>query len=261
MGPLICTPGRSLQYSVVELAGHEGAGILVAIADHTMTPLKVGDRVGIKSLATSCLQCEPCREVSTRSTTLRPTCYTADPLSFAAQGHESSCSQAVSSGYFIDGTFCEYAVTFLNHVTPIPEEVPMELAAPILCAGVTMLAALKKSGTKPGDYLLVAGAGGGLGHLAVQYAVAQGRRVIAVDTGDDKKKLCLGYGAHAFLDFKDPGNFIDKVKEVSGGQGPHAAIIASGSGAAYEAALDYLRPHGTLVAVGLPQGAFLKADM
>jgi propanol-preferring alcohol dehydrogenase len=49
-------------------------------------------------------------------------------------------------------------------------------------------------------------------------------RVIAIDTGADKKALCASYGAETFLDFKDSGNFIDRVKAVTGGLGPHVCL-------------------------------------
>lgn len=220
------------------VGGHEGAGRIVAIADNTSTTLKVGDAVGVKWLADSCLNCEVCRE-----------------------GQEATCSHSQTSGYSVDGSFQQYAVSFTRHLTPIPEGLPLEVAAPILCAGVTVWKAIKQSNTKPGDYILIAGAGGGLGHLAVQYAAAMSLRVIAVDSGEEKKKLCASYGAEIFLDFKDSGNFIDRVKEVTGGLGPHAALMTSSSGAAYNEALEYLRPHGTLVAVGLPPDTWIKANV
>ncbi|KAI5474696.1 alcohol dehydrogenase [Pseudohyphozyma bogoriensis] len=220
------------------VGGHEGAGEVVAIADSTTTELKIGDKVGIKWLATSCLNCEVCRE-----------------------GQEATCAHAQTSGYSVDGSFQQYAVSYVNHLTPIPDGLDLIQAAPILCAGVTVWKALKQSNTKPGDYVLIAGAGGGLGHLAIQYAAAMSLRVIAVDTGADKKKLCASYGAETFLDFKEPGNFIDRVKAVTGGLGPHAAIMASSGGGAYQQALEYLRPHGTLVAVGLPPDTFIQASV
>ena len=109
-------------------------------------------------------------------------------------------------------TVCRYAVSFTRHLTPIPAGLDLAQAAPVLCAGVTVWKAIKQSNTKPGDYILIAGAGGGLGHLAVQYAAAMSLRVIAVDTGADKKALCASYGAEIFLDFKV--NFFPVCSEV-----------------------------------------------
>ena len=89
-------------------------------------------------------------------------------------------------------------------------------------------------------------------------------RVIGVDTGEDKRKMVLGYGAETFLDFLEfpnPAALTAAVVAASAGLGPHAALIASGSGAAYDQALLYLRAHGTLVCVGLPTDAWISADV
>ncbi|BGP13916.1 hypothetical protein JCM10213_002559 [Rhodosporidiobolus nylandii] len=223
------------------VGGHEGAGHIVAIAQGTTTTLKVGDAVGIKWLADSCLDCENCRG-----------------------GQEATCALAETSGYSKDGSFQQYAVSFARHLTPLPDGLDLAVAAPILCAGVTVWKAIKQSNTKPGDFIVISGAGGGLGHLAVQYANAIGLRVVAIDTGADKKKLVASYGCDTFVDFREfsePGKLIEEIKRVCGGVGPHAAVIASAGGAAYNDALEYLRPHGTLVAVGLPPDTVIKASV
>ncbi|GAA6026975.1 hypothetical protein JCM8097_006009 [Rhodosporidiobolus ruineniae] len=223
------------------VGGHEGAGYVVAIAQGTITNLKIGDAVGIKWLADSCLDCENCRG-----------------------GQEATCSLAETSGYSKDGSFQQYAVSFARHLTPLPDDLDLAIAAPILCAGVTVWKAIKQSNTKPGDYVVISGAGGGLGHLAVQYANAIGLRVVGIDTGADKQKLLQSYGVDIFVDFREhsaPGALIQEVKRVCGGVGPHAAIIASAGGAAYNEALEYIRPHGTLVAVGLPPDTYIKANV
>ncbi|KAF8753859.1 Zinc-binding dehydrogenase [Rhizoctonia solani] len=207
------------------VGGHEGAGFVVAVGKGTSAPIKVGQAVGIKWLATSCLSCEACAR---------------------------------------DGSFQQYAVSYAAHVTPIPECMPiaLDLAAPILCAGVTVFKAIKQAGTQPGDIIVISGAGGGLGHLAIQYAInGFGLRVIALDTGDEKKALCQKLGAEAFVDFKSSSDLIEEIKKVADGLGPHAAIVASASSVGYDQALQYLRPGGTLVAVGLPPGAKIEADV
>lgn len=221
------------------VGGHEGVGEIVAIGAGTNSTRKIGDLVGIKWLADSCLDCEACRE-----------------------GQEATCAQAKTSGYSNDGSFQQYAVSFTRHLTPIPAGLDLAQAAPLLCAGVTVWKAIKQSNTKPGDWILISGAGGGLGHLCIQYALALSLRVIAIDTGVSKKALVQSYSPDiVFLDFKDSGNLVDRVKEAAGGLGPHAAIVASGEGEAYTQALDYLRPHGTLVAVGLPGKAVIEASV
>ena len=84
------------------------------------------------------------------------------------------------SGFTTDGTFQQYVVSWVSHVTPIPEKLDSFEAASILCAGITVYRALKYSKTHIGDWVAIPGAGGGLGHLAVQYATAMGLRVVAI---------------------------------------------------------------------------------
>lgn len=119
------------------------------------------------------------------------------------RGYESSCVLGPKmSGVHLDGTFRQYMVTSARYVTRIPAEIDMAEAAPVLCAGVTCLRGLKEARLNIGDWVAIPGAGGGLGHLAVQYAVALGQRVIGIDTGADKRAMVEGYGAK-FIDFKE----------------------------------------------------------
>ncbi len=78
-----------------------------------------------------------------------------------------------------------------------------------------------------GDWIVIPGAGGGLGHLAVQYARARGLRVIAIDTGDEKAKLCKDLGAEAWIDFKTSKDIVADVKEATGGPGAHTAVVTA----------------------------------
>jgi alcohol dehydrogenase, propanol-preferring len=103
------------------------------------------------------------------------------------------------------------------------------------------------------------GAGGGLGHLAVQYANAMGLRVVAIDTGKEKEDLVKSLGAEAFVDFKT-GDVIEQVKKITNG-GPHAAIVIAASPKPYEDALKMVRAKGTVVAVGMPSKAIMGADV
>lgn len=128
-----------------------------------------------------------------------------------------------------------YAITDASHATPIPKGLPLDAAAPLLCAGVTVYKAIKVANLKPGQTLAISGAGGGLGHLACQYARAAGLKVIAIDTGDEKKKLCDSYGVSAFVDFAAEKDLVAAVKAASeDGLGPHAAVVAASGAKAYE---------------------------
>jgi len=118
-----------------------------------------------------------------------------------------------------------------------------------LFQGVTVYRALKYSETSPGDWVVIPGAGGGLGHLgkflnltleclsqshsfifsAVQYAKYMGRRVIAIDGGEEKHKLCKTLGADAWIDFTTSKDIVGDVKKATGGLGAHAAIVTTAS--------------------------------
>lgn len=101
-------------------------------------------------------------------------------------------------------------------------------SAPILCAGVTVYKAIKESGVKAGEWLVIPGAGGGLGHLAVQYASNMGIRVIGIDTGSEKEQLVKKLGADKWIDFKQEKDIVKAVQAaVPDGLGPHAAVVAS----------------------------------
>ncbi|KAG2854920.1 hypothetical protein PC119_g13329 [Phytophthora cactorum] len=154
----------------------------------------------------------------------------------------------------------EWCVSFSEHVTPIPTDLPMHAAAPILCAGVTVYKALKEIEGSCGDFVVIPGAGGGLGHLACQYARAMGYRVIAIDSGDDKRKLVASYGIKDFIDFKE-GNVKEKVFEATEGRGAHATVVVASGGEAYKDALSFLRPHGAVVLVGLPKDTYITAEV
>jgi NADPH:quinone reductase-like Zn-dependent oxidoreductase len=119
---------------------------------------------------------------------------------------------------------------------------------------------LKESGAKPGQWVALPGAGGGLGHLGVQYANAMGLRVLAIDTGKEKEDLCKQLGAEAFVDFKTCKNVIAEVKKITDG-GPHAVVVMAASAKPYEDALQMCRTKGTVVAVGLPSKAVMGADV
>ena len=139
--------------------GHEGAGIVVAL-DPGVTHLKEGDPVGIAWLHSACGHCD-----------------------FCLAGWETLCLEQKNSGYSVNGSFAQYALAQADYVGRIPKNLPFVDAAPILCAGVTTYKGLKETNTRSGDWVVISGAGGGLGHVAIQYAKAMGLHVAAVAWG------------------------------------------------------------------------------
>ena len=120
-----------------------------------------------------------------------------------------------------------------------------------MCGGVTSYVACKRSRVRPGQWIVIPGAGGGLGHLAIQYAKAMGMRVIAIDGGEEKKKLCMGLGAEHFIDYTKSKDVPAEVMEITT-YGAHGVIVTAATREGYATAPRLLRPRGTLVAVGMP---------
>lgn len=126
-----------------------------------------------------------------------------------------------------------------------------ELAAPVLCGGIAVYSALSKANLRSGDYVVLPGAGGGLGHLGVQIASSLGLHVIAIDAAD-KEEVCSSSGAAHFLDFHKSSDLIEDVRVLTGGLGAHAVICIAGAASAYDMAIPMLRHCGRLLCVGIP---------
>lgn len=213
--------------------GHEGAGIVEQVGSQ-VTKYKVGDRVGIAWLHSACGQCEYC-----------------------LSGWETLCTLQQNTGYGVDGCLREYAIAQESHAIPLPSAISFEQAAPILCAGVTSYKGLKESETKPGEFMSIIGAGGGLGHLAIQYAKAMGMRPIAVDVGLEKKQLCLDLGAELYVDAlaTSTNNPTDIINQYTDG-GSHGVLCLATNPKAFQLAINSCRRKGCVVCCGLPPGNF-----
>ncbi|AGO10423.1 AaceriABL033Cp [[Ashbya] aceris (nom. inval.)] len=218
------------------VGGHEGAGVVVAKGSN-VTNFEIGDYAGIKWLNKSCMECEFCQK-----------------------GHESNCPTPTLSGYNHDGTFQQYATADAIQAAHIPPGTDLAKISPILCAGITVYKALKTAELVPGQWVAISGAGGGLGSLAVQYAVAMGYRVVGIDGGSGKEALFKSLGGETFIDFTKSKDIVSAVREATAG-GPHAVINVSVSPAAMVQSVDYVRPTGTVVLVGLPPDATVTSDV
>lgn len=129
----------------------------------------------------------------------------------------------------------------------IPDTLPSEQAAPLLCAGVTVHRALKQARVRAGERLAVFGVGG-LGHIAVQIGRAAGADVTAIDISEEKLALAKSLGAVRTLNAATS----NVVKELRKSGGVHIALVTSAAKSAYDTAFYCVRPTGTLLVVGLP---------
>ena len=206
--------------------GHEGVGIVKQLGEG-VTNRRVGERVAIAWLGSACGVCRYC-----------------------VDGRETLCEQQQNSGYSVDGAFAEYAVASAAYVVPVPDGVSSIDAAPLSCAGVTTYKAMKVAQVAPTERVGVFGIGG-LGHLAVQYAVIMGGSVVAVDISDDKLDLALELGAAHVVNAgrSDP---VAALQELGG---LDVAVVLAASPHVFEEAFASLRRGGRLVCVGLPGDA------
>lgn len=206
------------------IPGHEGVGLVEALGPGVST-VSVGDRVAVPWLGSACGTCE-----------------------FCVGGWETLCLSQSNTGYSVDGGFAEYVVANAAYVGHVPAGVDPFDAAPLTCAGVTTYKAVKCSGVRQSDLCAVFGIGG-LGHLAMQYAVIAGARVAAVDIFDAKLDLAKELGATYVFNaaVADPAVEIQKLG------GADAAIVLAATPHSIEQAFRSLKRGGRLVLVSLPK--------
>ena len=171
--------------------GHEVTGTIASVGEG-VAGFDVGDRVGVPWLHWTCGECE-----------------------FCLLGRETLCSKQQVTGCTVDGGFAEFIKAKASHIARLPHNLTFEEAAPLLCAGLTVHSAMKKSGAQAGQKVAVFGVGG-LGHLAIQLAKANGAEVIAVDVADDKLELARECGADVAVNAATT-QVHREIKKVTGG--------------------------------------------
>jgi propanol-preferring alcohol dehydrogenase len=210
------------------IPGHEGVGYVAAVGED-VTHVKEGDRVGVPWLYTACGHCEHC-----------------------LGGWETLCHEQQNTGYSVNGAYAEYVLADPDYVGHLPSSVAFEDIAPILCAGVTVYKGIRMTDTRPGQWITISGIGG-LGHVAVQYAIAMGLRVVAVDISADKLALARELGATLTFDASQCDAAAAIQKEIGG---THGVLVTAVSRSAFAQALGMVRRGGTVALNGLPPGDF-----
>lgn len=211
------------------IPGHEAIGRVIA-AGAGVTIVKEGDRVGVPWLYSACGHCEYC-----------------------LTAWETVCASAEFGGYTKNGGFAEYLLADPNYVAHIPNALSPQEAAPIICAGITTYKGLKMTEARPGEWVVISGAGG-LGHLAIQYAKAMGLKVCAVDIDNAKLALATTLGADLTVNATGEGAVEAVTKGTAGGA--HGVLITAPSLGAFKQGVGMTRKRGTCVLVGLPPGDF-----
>ncbi len=154
----------------LRVPGHEVVGEVVG-AGAGASRFEPGDRVGIAWLRRTCGACRMCRT-----------------------GRENLCLRSEYTGWDADGGYAEYAVVPEAFAYRIPDGVPDEEAAPLLCSGIIGYRALRRACLPPGGRLGLYGFGASA-HLTAQIAIAQGGEVHVLTRGDEARRLALELGA------------------------------------------------------------------
>lgn len=175
--------------------GHEIVGEVQAIGDQ-VSRFKVGDQVGVGCFVDSCRECPACREGVEQ--------YCEPGMILTYNGFEKDGKTLTFGGY------SQQIVVDENYVLKMPENLPMDAAAPLLCAGITTYSPLKTWGAGPGKKVAIMGLGG-LGHVAVQIAKAMGAEVSVISHSDKKREDAKVFGAEHFYSSAEPDFFENKA--------------------------------------------------
>lgn len=217
--------------------GHEIIGQVASVGSD-VTQWKVGDTVGVGVFVDSCRKCENC-----------------------IAGEEQYCDEGMTATYNAmsrDGKTVEYG-GYATHITVdqayvvrIPAGIPLDAAAPLLCAGITTYSPLRHFGVKAGDKVAVVGLGG-LGHMGVKFAKAMGAHVTVLSHSPGKRDDALRLGADDFIATKDPEVFKQNKAKFN------FILNTISADHEYSDYLGLLKLNGTMVLVGLPDPAKVGA--
>lgn len=198
--------------------GHEVTGVVEKAGDGA-PGFSPGDPVGVPWMQYACGNCAPCRS-----------------------GAEMLCAAQRSTGVTVYGGYAEYLTAPAAFTHKIPEGLDLVAAAPLLCAGITVFAPLRRAGNLAGKTVAIAGMGG-LGHLGVRMASAMGARVVAISRGEAKQPLARELGAHVVIDSEK-----EKIRKRLRAIGGADLILLTGiSAGLFEECVPALAPNGTLV--------------
>jgi 2-desacetyl-2-hydroxyethyl bacteriochlorophyllide A dehydrogenase len=216
--------GTSPVYPLPMTLGHEVAGVIEMVGS-AVSQVKPGERVCLHYMVT----CGNCYYCST--------------------GNEQFCSSGKMIGHFTDGGFAEYIAVPERNAIKLPDEIPFEQGATLMCASATSFHALRKSRLKAGETAAIFGVGG-LGMSAIQLARALGALdVYAVDINPKKLSLAQKYGAIPVnAAMVDP---VAEIKRLSGGKGVDIALELIGLAKTMRQSLQSLSIMGRAVMVGI----------
>ncbi|KXX56490.1 NAD(P)-dependent alcohol dehydrogenase [Rhodococcus sp. LB1] len=218
----------STHYPVVP--GHEIAGVVSAVGSD-VTKHRVGDRVGVGCFVDSCGECDACR---------------ADEEQYCVNRVTGTYNAKGRDGEWTQGGYSTHIVVTERFVLSIPDGLDLDVAAPLLCAGITLYSPLAHWGAGMGKKVAVVGMGG-LGHVGVKIAHAMGAEVTVLSQSLGKKDDGLKFGADHYYATSDPSTFTQL-------RGKFDLIVNTVSvNLDIDAYMSMLAINGTLVELGLPE--------
>jgi len=211
--------------------GHEIVGKVIKTGSH-VKKFAIGDTAGIGVMVDSCRECKPCVNHMEQ--------YCVEGMTGTYNGYERDKVTIAQGGYSTQ-IVCDE-----RWVYHISDKLDLAGVAPLLCAGITTYSPLKYANVKPGDKVAVAGLGG-LGHMAVKFAVAMGAEVTVLSTSPSKGKDASELGAHHFVLSTDEA----AMKKLES----HFDVVldAVSGNHDYEIYLKMLTINGKMLVVGLPK--------
>ncbi|KAJ3740746.1 chaperonin 10-like protein [Lentinula detonsa] len=220
---------REISYPLV--VGHEIAGVVSTVGKN-VTRFKVGDHVGVGCMVNSCRQCSNCHDGEEQycSSNLVLTYNSKDP----------------KDGTITQGGYSQYIVVDQAFVLRVPESIPLDKAAPLMCAGITLYSPLNHWNAGPGKTVGIIGFGG-LGHMGVKLAKALGSEVTVFSQTNSKKELGFQLGADDYVATSDPDVFSRLSQKFD------IIINTVSAEIPLDLYLSCLRRDGTLVQVGAPK--------
>lgn len=211
--------------------GHEIAGVVRAVGSK-VTKYKVGDSVGIGCFVDSCRECAHCKQ---------------DLDQYCLEGNTQTYNSYERDGKTrTQGGYSNVIVADENYVLRIPGSIPLDKAAPLLCAGITLYSPLRHWKAGPGKKVAIMGLGG-LGHMGVKIARALGAEVTVLSHSNKKRDDALRMGAHHFVSTQDKDVFKKHANSLD--------LIVNTVSSADINMHDYfglLKLDATLVSVGAP---------
>ncbi len=209
--------------------GHEITGVVAEVGSE-VTRHAVGDRVGVGCMVDSCGECVNCRRGEEQ---------------YCVEGNVGTYGVIGKDGRLTQGGYSTHVVVTEGFVLRIPDGLELDVAAPLLCAGITTYSPLNHWGAGPGKKVAVVGLGG-LGHMAVQIAHAMGAEVTVLSQSLKKQEDGLRLGADHYHATSDPATF----EELAGSF--DLVLNTVSASIDLDAYLSLLAIDGAMVNVGAP---------